>query len=421
MGRTLAAELGWVTPSERFSKTIEHAQLAAYYEGSLEVNVEHLFSAILEDLDAVYFLARHEIPLTKLEGSRLAAEDAVQDVPRLAPPSSDAPKPVAPHLDIPASAPLRRVLALASALAETRSMIEVHGGLVLEAILEDGKFEAAAVLKAAHAEVAQETGRRLPPLPGNHHGARLIVQPPQKPEPPAPRPALNSAEQVRWLASEVARLLEHERPYRFLQELNAFTDKDRRISSAAAAQIREEAQAELASNPVFLCHAELQGAGRALEEADACVRKAALRVADVKPHLFNTLLTMVPDATAAAMRAALKTRNEERTALALIQAQAAQNPEPAPAPFVQPDRSAFQPEAVNGFEASVSAAWVKPTFPRPVVLHEETVDAEDPAEKPVKVDLLPEISPADVHLIANRNLAKAQLKKTLARLGRLFP
>jgi hypothetical protein len=420
MSRVLAAELGWVAPSERLSNTIERAQLAAYNEGSLEVNPEHLFSAILEDLDAVYFLARHEIPLTKLEESIIEAEDAVQDVPRLAPPSSDAPKPVQPHLDIPASAPLRRILAFASALAETRSMIEVHGGLILEAILEDGRFEAAAALKSAHAEIAQETGRRLPPLPGsNHQGARLVVQPPQKPEQPAPRPTLNSAEQVRWLAGEIARLLEHERPYRFLQELNAFTDKDRRFSSLAASQIREEAQAELTANPVFLCHAELQSAGRALEEADARVRQAALRVADVKPHLFNTLLTMVPEPAAAAMKAALKIRNEERAALAAaLQAQAAQAVTPALPSFLDSDA---QPEMVNGSGAAFAAAWVKPSFPRPVALQQELAGDEETRENGTKADHAPEISPADAHIIANRNLAKAQIKKTLARLGRLFP
>src|SRR5271165_4346642 len=102
MGRALAASLGWIAASERFSKTIENAQLTAYQEGAQEVSVEHFFSAALEDLDAVYFLARHEIPLAKLDRSKIAAGRSVQDVPRLAPPaygqSYVTARPVAPHL-----------------------------------------------------------------------------------------------------------------------------------------------------------------------------------------------------------------------------------------------------------------------------------------------------------------------------------
>ena len=242
MSRALAASLGWIAASERFSKTIENAQLTAYHEGAQEVSVEHFFSAALEDLDAVYFLARHEIPLAKLDCSKIAAGRSVQDVPRLAPPaygqSYVTEMPSDAHLDIPASAPLRRIIALASALAEARSMIEVHGGLALEAILEDGKSQAAAALKTAHAETSQETGRRLPPLPASaHQGAMLVVQAPprgdQRP-PAAPRPAMTPAEQIRWMADQVARALELERPYRFLKELNAFADHDRPFASMAA-------------------------------------------------------------------------------------------------------------------------------------------------------------------------------------------
>src|SRR5262249_47546158 len=135
MSRTLAASLGWVAPSERLSKTIERAQFCAYHEGAHEAGLEHFFSAALEDLDAVYFLAQHGIPLAKLDDAKILPAQAVQNVPRLAAPSYSASRAVSqPHLDIPASAPLRRVLALASALAESRSMIEIHGGLALEAI-----------------------------------------------------------------------------------------------------------------------------------------------------------------------------------------------------------------------------------------------------------------------------------------------
>ncbi|MBI4725441.1 MAG: hypothetical protein HY765_10840, partial [Rhodomicrobium sp.] len=286
MSRTLALALGWVAPSERFTKTIERAQLAAYHEGAPEVTAEHLFSAALEDVDAVYFLARHEIPLAMLEGSKIPAGPAVQNVPRLAPPSYSPPwTGTTPHLDIPASAGLRRIVSLASALAEGRSMIEVHGGLAIEAILEDGRSQAAKTLKMAHAEVAQQSGRRLSPLPGSaHSGAVVMVQPPQKSEPrpqpaPPPKPALNSLEQVRWLKEQVARALEQERPYRFIQELSAFAGQNRPFSSMAAFQLREEAQADLAVNPVYLAQGELQAVERAVEEADARVRQAALRIA----------------------------------------------------------------------------------------------------------------------------------------------
>ncbi len=355
MCKVLAETLGWLPPSERFAKTAERAQKCAYNTGAQEISAGHLFSAVLEDLDAVYFLARHEIPLERLEALKQPEKQVDPSVPRLPAPAYYHSKPVTlPHLDITASAAVRRIAGLACALAERRSLSEVHGGLVLEAILEDGRSEAAKALKALHAEIAREKGGRLTSLPGAGYGGALIAvqAPPQKEAPkpqPMPRqPGLTSREQVRMLLDEIECSLQQDQCYRLVKELEGYP-----LANWAALQLRGEAQASLDANPAYIARSELLRAERAVEEADARVRSAAIGVGEVRPDIFQKLLSRVPDATAAQLRAGLEARKLERAAMEARALEAAAG-EHWP---LQADTGTAQADARAAGFSVVTAAW----------------------------------------------------------------
>ncbi len=334
MCKALAETLGWVPPSERFAKTVERAQKCAWESGAQEILAEHFFSAVLEDLDAIHFLGRHEIPMERLEALRHPEMQPDWNAPRLTAPAHYSPKPVTPpHLEIPASAAVRRIAGLASAIAERRSMAQVHGGIALEAILEDGSWDAAKTLKALHAEVVQWSGRRVAPLPGaGHEGAILLVQAPPREEPKAPRALRQHGyaplQQVRWLKDQIESALSRESPYRLFRELGAFAGNDSPFTSMAALQLRGETQASLDTNPAYVVLGELQSAESAVEAANAQVRRAALRVADIRPEIFNGLLALVADAAAVELKNGLEARRAERAAAAAsastLEAQACQ-------------------------------------------------------------------------------------------------
>ncbi len=320
MCKAFAETLGWVPPSERFAKTIERAQKCAWESGAQEILADHFFGAVLEDLDAIHFLGRHEIPLERLEALRYPEQQPDRNAPRLPAPSHYNPKPATPpHFEILASAAVRRIAGLASALAERRSMAEVHGGIALEAILEDGSWKAAKTLKALHAEIAQRSARRLEPLPGaGHEGAILLVQAPPREEPKAARAprqhGYTPLEQVHWLKAQIENALHRERPYRLIRELSALTGNDSPFMSMAAMQLRREAQESLDTNPVYVVLGDLQSAENAVEAANAQVRSAALRIAEIRPEIFNGLLQHVPDPAAVELRASLEARKAERAA-----------------------------------------------------------------------------------------------------------
>jgi hypothetical protein len=327
MSRGLAGSLGWVAASERLSKTIERAQLTAYNLGAQETTVEHLFAAELEDLDAVYFLAQHGVPLAVAATLAPKAETPQTQVPRIAPPSYSPTKVLTePHKDIPAATGMRRVMALASAIAERHGLEELHGGIVLEAILEDGRSEAAVGLKAKYLEIARQRRLAGPALPGvGHAGAAVVVLPPNAPAapppPPPPRRTLDDPlAQVRWLQSEVARELAQDRVFKFIRELDSFADQARAYISASAHDLRMQAYAELSANPIYRVHQELQDVEQACEALHNRVRGTALTVHDGQPAIFERFLGVISPEAAQALRTRVAARADERANLAAMKA-----------------------------------------------------------------------------------------------------
>jgi hypothetical protein len=342
MGRTLASGLGWIEPSERLTKTIERAQYRAYREGVAEVNLDHLFAATLEDLDAVYFLARFEIPLGKLEEEfGVVAPSDPLTVPRLpAPVFNTQVRPAGqPYMDIAASAGLRRVMALASVLAEDRKAQFLDGGFVLEAMLEDGSSRGAASLRRHHAEMAQV--RRILPLPGRAGVPGAMLTPSQAAalqqqiaNQPAPQKKyLTGAEQqLQWLKAEIFREIEREVSYQFLQSLDAFTGKTRPYTSIPAMQLKDEAEAELAASHIYQAHAQVVDLESSAQMLNARVRDAALRVAEASPQLFQRFISLLPEPMASALQRAFAQRSEEREAMAAMHYHPAQMAAPSQPP-----------------------------------------------------------------------------------------
>ena len=144
------------------------------------------------------------------------------------------------------------------------------------------------------------------------------------------------------------------------------------------------------------------------------MRQAALRVADAKPHIFNTLLTLVSDAASAALKAAQKVRDEERAAIAAMQAQAAQNP-----PLYPLYNQAA--EAADEAGASSSAPiWHRTGFPRPIASNGLDHTGKDEQLDGIYQYSMPQTVKSNGYMFAHRNQAKAQIKKTLARIGRIW-
>lgn len=381
MCKALADTLGWVQPSKRLANTVERAQKYAHNAGVREILPEHFFSAILEDLDAIYFLGRYGLPLERLETLKCsvipAAPQAMPNVLRLAAPAHYNSKPPAtpPHLEILASAAVRRIMCLASALAERRSMAEAHGGVVLEAILEDGRSEAARALKSLYEEMAGHNGYRQAMLPGaGYEGALIAIQAPAKeepkvPPPPPPQPrkqGLSSLDQVRWMRNQIERSLEQEHCYRLLRELNTLAGANSSMTNMALLQLREEAQFELSANPVFRASRELELAEEAVLGADNRVRAAAVHVAEAKPEIFKGLLPLVEDAAATGLKAGLETRRAELAAAAAAAQEAKAAREAAAAAEARVAREAAAAEeawAAREAEAALVALEAEPVHP----------------------------------------------------------
>mgnify|MGYP002378519566 CR=1 FL=1 len=131
------ADLGRIPMSANLAATLQRATEYARAQSHLEVTLEHLLLALIEDPDAGLVLAASSVDAARIAGDvsshigrieeRAAQGDAVQ---------------------LSVSADLRRILEAAAAAAHQGRRRDINGAIVLAAIVGDAKSTAAHLLSA---------------------------------------------------------------------------------------------------------------------------------------------------------------------------------------------------------------------------------------------------------------------------------
>lgn len=154
MSQPFSDALSWVPRTRALSATLSRAHDLARAHGHSAVGLDHLLLALTEDPDASGVLSASGVDLAGL------ANDVGSHI--VAIPDGDASTPAADE-------PLLRILEYAVAAAQQSRRREVNGGIVLAAIVGEGKSDAAAILRshgmtfAAAIEAIKGSGRAPPP------------------------------------------------------------------------------------------------------------------------------------------------------------------------------------------------------------------------------------------------------------------
>lgn len=196
MSQPFADALNWVPKSRALAATLSRAHDLARAHGHATVGLEHLLLSLIEDPDAANVLMVSSIDLDALSGdvahhlTTLAAEEGANPV------ADDA---------------LLSILEYAVAAAQQSRRRDVNGGIVLAAIVGEGKSEAASLLRnhgmtfqaaieAIKGSARTTTGPPVAPV--------LVPEPPPPPPPASPEPqdisdaASTATEEILWRARQ---------------------------------------------------------------------------------------------------------------------------------------------------------------------------------------------------------------------------
>ncbi|MEQ1711877.1 MAG: Clp protease N-terminal domain-containing protein, partial [Hyphomicrobium sp.] len=185
MTNMVVAELGRIPMSANLAATLSRATDYARAQQHLEVTLEHLLLALIEDPEAGLVLTASNI-----DASRLSADVSghLGRIEERAPPDRQG--------QLVVSSDLRRILEAAAAAAQQGRRREINGAIVLAAVVGDGRSTAAHLLSAhgltfegaihalqrANAQAASPTASPI----ANQPGAVPQSQPPQPPSQPQP-------------------------------------------------------------------------------------------------------------------------------------------------------------------------------------------------------------------------------------------
>ncbi len=187
MTNMVVAELGRIPMSANLAATLSRATDYARAQQHLEVTLEHLLLALIEDPEAGLVLTASNI-----DASRLSADVSghLGRIEERAPPDRQG--------QLVVSSDLRRILEAAAAAAQQGRRREINGAIVLAAVVGDGRSTAAHLLSAhgltfegaiqalqrANAQAASQPASPSPAQPGAVPQS-LPPQPPSQPQSPA--------------------------------------------------------------------------------------------------------------------------------------------------------------------------------------------------------------------------------------------
>ncbi|MEM7619387.1 MAG: Clp protease N-terminal domain-containing protein [Pseudomonadota bacterium] len=137
MANTFAERLGWIPKSESLRVTLVRALTYAQERNHVEVTLEHLLMALIDDPNAASILEACKVNLASLRSE--AANYISSELTDLI---------ALGEGEVQASESLNKVMAHASAAAEQSQRDQIDGAIVLAALIGEGESQAAHILNA---------------------------------------------------------------------------------------------------------------------------------------------------------------------------------------------------------------------------------------------------------------------------------